>query len=228
LLSQEDSFNPRYEGAEEERKVEGEPSPTPNDITKEQKIYSLARFNFIFQEMCDGLDAEGRRMRVLQVSKLALQEESSCASCRAFYRQLIQTCATPVRIKGKPTEPPATVTPEPAADDAAKQGVVEGAATPAVTPTPLPQPGRYPRTDVVHAASRLSHVLYEMEPGAGSTFKAVKGFEVRLMALKDLTPGERDYYGVLSTYLLSAWQGREDSALEPKRLKREEIADLFQ
>jgi hypothetical protein len=67
-----------------------------------------------------------------------------------------------------------------------------------------------------------------MEPGAGSTFKAVKGFEVRLMALKDLTPGERDYYGVLSTYLLSAWQGREDSALEPKRLKREEIADLFQ
>jgi hypothetical protein len=107
---------------------------------------------------------------------------------------------------------------------------VEGEQKPSPTPTatPTPQPDRYPRTEVIDAASRLSISLYEMEPGEGSPFKAVRSFEARVLAQKNLSPGERDYFGVLISYLLSAWAGREDELIKPKPLTRDDIVDLFQ
>ena len=48
------------------------------------------------------------------------------------------------------------------------------------------------------------------------------------MGMGDLTPGERDYYSVLLTYLFSAWEGRPDSPLSAGTPTPAEIAELFQ
>jgi hypothetical protein len=221
-FAQEVSFTPRYDGIEESRRKRSG-TPTPSPASAQQKVYSFARFNGLFWIMCSGLEAEGRRARVFDVAKAGLAEELECSSCRALYRQFMQACG-PTKT-AKPRVKPSPSTAKGGEGDGGGEDIVEDivSATPTTTP-----PARYPRTDVVDAASRLSAGLYELEPGAGSTFAAVKNFESRLLRQKDLTPGERDYFGVLATYLLAGWDGRPDSPLAPKKLSKEDIADLFQ
>lgn len=220
-VAQEASFTPRYEGIDEGRRRRSA-TPTAVVVTKAQPVYSFARFNGLFKAICAGLEAEGRRARVFEVAKIGLAEESDCSSCRALYRQLLQSCGAPVspRSSKKPFNKGAQQDDGRGAGEAVSE-------LPESTPTPA-TPARYPRTDLLDAVSRLSAELYELEPGAGSTFKAVKNFEERLLKVKDLTPGERDYFGVLTTYLLASWDGRPDSPLGPRKLSREDIADLFQ
>ena len=224
--AQEVPFNPRYDGIADRKTNPATPTPDPS--AKQTAVYSFARFAPLFKVMCEGLEADRRSARVFAVATVGLKEEVSCPSCRAFYRQLVQSCAAPRQKKPKET-------PTAAAEDAtsSKAGVeAEQQPTPTLaptaTPTATPQPDRYPRAEVIDAASRLSISLYDMEPGEGSPFKAVRSFEARVLALKDLTPGERDYFGVLLSYLLSAWDGREQELLKPKPLTRDDIADLFQ
>lgn len=214
-FAQEVSFTPRFDGIDESRRKRSG-TPTPGAATTQQKVYSFARFNGLFWVMCNGLEAEGRRARVFEVAKVGLAEELDCSSCRALYRQFIQAC-------GPTKSPKPKVKPKRA--PSAESGADEDTVAPVPTPPP---PARFPRTDVVDAASRLSAGLYELEPGAGSTFNAVKNFESRLLHQKDLSPGERDYFGVLTTYLLAGWDGRPDSPLTQKKLSKEDIAELFQ
>jgi hypothetical protein len=63
-----------------------------------------------------------------------------------------------------------------------------------------------------------------------------------LAGVEDLTPAERDYYGILNTYLLSAWQGRvaDDESTEApvgktaaskragKESKRQQLDAIFE
>jgi hypothetical protein len=222
--AQDSSFNPRYDGLEDEK---GKAAAAAT-VAPPQGIYSFARFNYLFKALCEGLEAEGRRARVFEVSKAGLQQELDCTPCRAFYRQLIQTCAPPRWrwVQATPTPSPTPIVAEEGDELPTPEPTV-----PQPTPTPTPvgtPPARYPSAAVLDVASRLSVGLYEMDPGEGSPLQAVKSFEARIFGIKELTPGERDYFGVLSAYLLSAWAGREKQILEPKALEREDIADLFQ
>jgi hypothetical protein len=219
--AQEAAFTPRYDGIDEGRRRKSA-TPTAVVVTKAQPVYSFARFNGLFKSICAGLEAERRRARVFEVAKIGLAEEGDCSSCRALYRQLLQSCGPPVspRSRTKPLNQGSLQ------DDGRGAGE---AVSELREPTPTPTtPARYPRTELLDAVSRLSAELYELEPGAGSTFKAVKNFEERLLKVKDLAPGERDYFGVLTTYLLASWDGRPDSPHGPRKLSREDIADLFQ
>lgn len=224
-LAQDVPFNPRFDGTNERKQKSA--TPTPDESAKQTSIYSFGRFASTFKAMCDGLAIDRRRGRVFDVATVGLREEVSCASCRAFYRQLVQSCAPPRQKKPEVTP----LASPPGEDVAAEAGADQGQqATPSPTPTatPTPQPDRYPSTEVIDAASRLGIGLYDMEPGEGSPFKAVRAFETRLLGQKDLTAGERDYFGVLLSYLLAAWQGREQELLKPKPPTRDDIADLFQ
>jgi hypothetical protein len=96
------------------------------------------------------------------------------------------------------------------------------------TPAPTPQPERHPSTELVDAVSRLSQGLYELEPGFGNTFFATQKLSEDLLGQKDLTPAERDYYSIFSAYLLSAWEGRPGSPLDPRVRAKEDVSELFQ
>jgi hypothetical protein len=191
--SQDVSFTPRHDAISTEKKRPKRKSTPIAEVNKAPQLYSLARYNLLFQEMCRLLDADMRRDRVYRVCKAAVEEEQGCSSCRALLRQIAQSCSSK-------TQPKKTTA----------------------------QPRRYPRTDLVDVVSRLSEGLQEFGPGPGPVFDAVKSFESHLMGVGDLSPGERDYYGVLLTYFFSAWEGRPNSPLSAGTPSPSEIAELFQ
>jgi hypothetical protein len=108
-----------------------------------------------------------------------------------------------------------------AAEGVFEQGLVKQA-TPAVAQK------RYPRTDLIEVLSLLSVELYEFGPGKGPVFDALKSLQDRLTGDPTLTAGEREYFGIILTYLSSAWAGRPGSPLESATPSPEEIAELFQ
>lgn len=246
VLAQDVPFNPRLD-ALEDKKPRRAKTPVVQEPVKHQAVYSYARFAVSFKVLCAALEADGRQVKVYQVSKTALGQEYGCSSCRALYRQLVNACQPPVpKIAGskKKVTPVATVnvSPDEASEDegGASEEVNEDGASatemaPESSPTPGPnlgeaaiQPARYPRTDLVDAASRISVALYDIEPGNGSTFRALQNFEERLLASSQLTPGEKDYFGVMFSYLFSAWEGRPGSPLDPRVKAKEDVSVLFQ
>jgi|GEM_PF-2423734 len=239
---QEDTFTPRYDAISPEKKRPKKKATPQIDVKKSPPLYSMARYNLLFQEMCRLLEADARRDRVYRVSKEAVEEEQGCSSCRAFLRQMAQSCAPKAKLKKVDTPAPTpTITANP---EGAQAGEIRSAASsdsiaepsqiaPEISETPdvaitEPQPRRYPRTDLVDVVSRLSDELHDFGPGPGSVFDAVKSFESHLIGVPDLSPGERDYYGVLLSYMFSAWEGRPDSPLSAGTPSPDEIAELFQ
>ncbi len=100
--------------------------------------------------------------------------------------------------------------------------------TPTVTPTATPHPSRYPNLEVLDAASRISAAMYESDPEFGEVLKAVQSFSQRLLGAPNLSQAERDYFGILMSYAISAWEGRPGSPLDPKVRAKEDVSDLFQ
>jgi hypothetical protein len=223
-VAQEVSFTPRYDGVSPgATRAKRTPTATP-EAAQAPKLYSLSRFNVLFQQMCELLEADQRRDRVFEIAKSGVEEEQGCSSCRALLRQLVQSCAP--KPSTKKTPPSDTPTPRGDRGDAAPDATGEEN-----LPTEAPMgisPRRYPRTDLVEVLSRLSSGLYEFSPGKGPVFEALKNLERRLMVGATLTPGERDYFGTVMAYLFSAWAGRPDSPLENPTPSPEEIAELFQ
>lgn len=215
--AQEVPFTPRYDGLTPQAK-RAKKTPTPKvEPARAPQLYSLGRFNLLFQEMCQLLEREQRRERIFVVAKAAAEDEQECPACRALTRQVAQSCAPKARIKkaaapSSPGEEPAT-------------GTLVGRVKDARAEDKLLN--RFPRTDLIDVLSRLSDGLYEFTPGQGPVFMALKSFELRLFAVPDLTIGEKEYYGIVLSYLFSAWAGRPGSPLEIATPSPEEVADLF-
>lgn len=233
---QEVSFTPRYDSITPAKKrVKREATPLI-EAKKAPQLYSLARYNLLFQEMCRLLEADGRRERVYKVCKAAVEEEQGCSSCRALLRQIAQSCSpkalpkkTPVPIPSLTPVPPSVELP--VGDNQEANPIVpavQSAGPAPVMPPAAAQPKRYPRTDLIDVVSRLSDEMHEFSPGPGPVFDAVRSFETHLVGREDLTPGERDYYGHLLSYLFSAWDGRPDSPLNAGTPSPSEIAELFE
>lgn len=221
--AQEVSFTPRYDGISSEAGRPNVPKRSKPNQTEEAdaasapQLHSLGRFNGLFQEMCQLLELEQRRERIQRIAKNASDDEQECPSCRAFARQIAQSCATKPRMK-----------------KSTKGKSPEGQTVNLASATPLNDAKagerllkRYPRTDLVDVLSRLSEGLHGESPGQGPAFMALKSFEQRLFSVPDLTPGERDYYGIVVAYLYSAWAGRPGSPLEIATPSPEEVAELF-
>jgi hypothetical protein len=217
-LTQEVSFTPRYDGVSHQaEQVKRTPTPKVEDVVRAPQLYSLARFNSLFQDMCRLLVLDRRQERVFIVAQSAAEDEQECPTCRAFARQVAQSCATKASPKRSATPvPTAESGKQAAADVAGPKNEVGG--------TPL---YRYPRTDLIDVLSRLSDSLYEFSPGQGPVFEALKSFEHRLSTAPDLTIGEKEYYGIVLAYLYSAWAGRPGSPLESATPSPEEVAELF-
>jgi hypothetical protein len=71
-------------------------------------------------------------------------------------------------------------------------------------------------------------MLYEKDGGDGVVFESVQFFADVLMKQDDLSPAEREYYGIFTAYLLSAWHGRPNSPIESPALLKEDVRTLFE
>ncbi len=219
VAAQEVSFTPRYDSqASRPKRVKKTPTPQV-DVARAPQLYSLGRFSRLFQEMCRIFEVEQRQDRVFLVAKAAAEDEQECPSCRAFTRQVAQSCASKARVKKAPTLSP---TPDGQAAAIATPSVEREAAV-----AEDKRLNRYPRTDLIEVLSRLSKELYQFSPGDGPVFAALRSFEVRLFAVPDLTVGEKEYYGIVLAYLYSAWAGRPGSPLENTTPSPDEVSELF-
>ncbi|MFN4896206.1 MAG: hypothetical protein ACK5GN_06470 [Pseudomonadota bacterium] len=220
--AQEVSFTPRYDAiGSEVKRFKRTPTPVVDAVPAPQ-LYSLGRFNPLFQQMCRLLEEDGRRDRLFRIAKGGSDDEQDCPSCRALFRQIAQSCAAKVRVKkiSQPT-PVARATAGARQELGDSKGLNQGTGDLSVRP-------RYPRTDLLDVLSQLSTALYDFSPGKGPCFDALKSLELRLSTAPDLAVGEREYFSVVMTYLMAAWAGRPGSPLENATPNPKEIAELFQ
>jgi hypothetical protein len=221
VTAQEVEFKPRWDGVEKPRR-EKKPANRPQTITTPETpiIYSFDRYSKQLRGICNLLERDHRRERVGSVAFDEVRSGASCKSCKAFLKEVIEQCEYRKKLAPLPTgtvvsaDIPAT----PSGD------VVPSSPTAA---SDSPGAARYPLTELLDRAGELSSELYERDRGEGALFESVTYFVNLLMKRSDLTPGERDYYGIFTTYLLSAWEGRPESPLESGAASKQEVQSLF-
>jgi hypothetical protein len=185
---------------------------SPDDEFEEDKpatVFSFGRFEKGFKSLCAELEDDQRRMKVFLLAQARAKDPNECPSCRALWRSISGTCR---QVKKDPAKAPtkAKKKKKPESEEHAESHADGGgeAATPAPAPTAIPA-ARMPSTSALDDASLLSNAFYEADPKRGGIYQAVLNFKTILLAQPGLTPAEKDYYGILTTYLLCAWEGRE-------------------
>ena len=224
--SQEVDFKPRWDGIEKPKRARP-PEKTPESIgdSRPAPVFSFERYAPRLREICNFLELDHRRDRLGKIAFDDVRSGSPCKSCRALLKEVVEQCQYRKKVVIRPTAAPkpaegtAHVTPTPGS---AENNAADKSGSQA------PQGARYPRTDLLDATSALSAEFYERDSGQGATFESVKYFADLIERQGDLSPAERDYFGIFTSYLLSAWMGRPDSPLEASEPSKEEIRELFQ
>jgi hypothetical protein len=213
VSAQEVEFRPRYDGiVTKKRSVEGTPTPIPESVV--EILYSFERWRPQMSEICRLLEVDHRRERVFLFVNSQLKLRPKNTSYRSLLHEARIDCASRSTSKGRSSPTPRK----------AKDG--EEVAIP--TPIPTPVAARYPSTELVNYLSAVSIEMYKRDPGVGGTFEAVSIFMNTLLAEKDLTPAERDYFEIVRAFFLASWDGRPGGPLEPTPVSRERIRELFQ
>lgn len=221
--SQEAEFKPRWDGVAKPKRAKQAVArkETPPSL-ETAVIYSFDRYAWQLRQICNLLERDHRRERVSQAAGAEIRAGGSCKSCKAFLKEIVEQCHYRKTVVVRPTvgaKPSTEILATPSGDTIA--GV-------SAMPTAEPIAARYPLTELIDRTSALSSELSERDAGEGAIFESVKFFVDLLMKQKDLTPAERDYYGIFTTYLLSAWSGREESSLESSKPSKEELRALFE
>jgi hypothetical protein len=214
-------------------------TPTPNREGP-GPIFSFARIETDFRELCRGLELDGRRERIATLAREHVGQEKACITCRSFWKMIVSACAnlgprpTPTpKVKRRPGTQIAekTATSEESKVTPATEGQ-EGTAT---SPTAEMQktPARirgtkHPSAEVLDQASRLSIAIYQVDGSEGQTAKMFHYFAKSARECPDLSVEEREYYDIVLTYLLAAWSGRVDSTKLPPPSPAPELDGFFE
>jgi hypothetical protein len=91
-----------------------------------------------------------------------------------------------------------------------------------------PRQVRYPSTEVLDGASRISVATYAEDSGEGQAAEMFRYFEKSVRDTANLSTAEREYYDILFTYLLAAWAGRVDSTKLPTPTPSAELESFFE
>lgn len=208
-----------------------EPTPTPKPPAP-PPIFSFGRFEDSFREMCAEMELDGRRARLVRIAEDQGDSEKVCISCRSLWRSIVSACGklgpkpTPKPKKTKIKTPEAT--PAESEDSSATEAESGSDAIPSPSPSPTPPPHeRYPSTALLDVVSRLSTEAYQADEGNGGILISLSNMVKVVRETKDLSAGERDYFDVLFTYLLAAWEGRIDSSTAPSPTPPADIEDFF-
>ena len=237
--AQDDFFKPVFEA-----------TATPKALEAAGPIYSFARMEPAFKGLCTGLEADGRRERLVSIAEAGVAREKVCITCRSFWKMIVSACGklgprptpTPKPIrkkKGNEGEAPVEGASqeqgeivETDGDDRVAPGGGEAVATPTVALTPSgsvrPHKARYPSTGVLDEASRVSVATYAEDSGEGQVAEMFRYLAKSVREAPDLSTAEREYYDTLFTYLLAAWAGRTDSTKLPPPTPSRELESLFE
>jgi hypothetical protein len=198
IAQDEPYFQPRFEAT----KTPTPPPPPP--------VYSFAKIQPRLALLCEGLESDGRRAKLVQIAEEEAKTERECISCRSFWRSFVTACG---KLGPKPTPTPKVL--RPLVSSSEHPGGAEGspevkvAVTPPDTPTAMPMPRpRYPSTALLDTTSRVSTELYSEGRGNGATYMVLDRFVGTVLIRGDLSAAEREYYEIFTTYLMAAWQGR--------------------
>jgi hypothetical protein len=193
---------------------------------RESKVFSFGRFEAPLREICREMELDGRRTRLVQISEVERKGNADCASCRALWKSIYWACRDSAIVELKGNSKKNKTKPE--AAKAAEEGEHAGdAPVPEPTPTPKP-PQRYPTTAMLDLTSRLSVSLYNQDPGPGGYFKALQSFSNTLTRHPSLTPGERDYYSVFTTFLMASWADRASADDQGSSVKQHDLGSMFE
>jgi hypothetical protein len=231
-LAQDDFFRPVIE-ATPTAQHEGPPP-----------IFSFARLERDFSALCKGLEEDGRRARIVSIAEAGVAREKVCITCRSFWKMIVSSCGKlgprptptpkpPKKKKGVPTEEPVE-TATPVAESLDVSSAVESSressqaiATPTVSAAATRQ-NRYPSTEVLDEASRVSSSIYALDSGDGQVAEMVRYFAKTVRETSGLSDQEREYYDTFLTYLLAAWDGRVDSTKLPPPTVGPEVDSFFE
>jgi hypothetical protein len=190
-----------------------QPTPTRKP-TGPPPVFSFGRFEANFRALCEEMEIDGRREVLVAVAtREASRKDEACISCRVLWRTVVSACA---KLGPKPTPSPKLKpikgTPTAAAEGATTDVVEGDAPTPSPIPTPLTpsvkNKPRAPSTTAVDIASRISSAAYEADSGEGGVIVAFRNMVAMVMRSKELTAAEREYYDILFTFMMAAWEGR--------------------
>lgn len=237
--AQDDFFKPVFEA-----------TATPKRQEAAGPIYSFARMEPAFKGLCTGLEADGRRERLVSIAEAGVAREKVCITCRSFWKMIVSACGKlgprptptpkpPRKKKGKAGEVPVEEGPPEQGesvegnDDASAAASAEDVpATPTVAGTtvagPSRRPARYPSTEVLDEASRVSVATYAEDSGDGQVAEMFRYLAKSVREAPDLSSAEREYYDTFFTYLLAAWAGRVDSTKLPPPTPSRELESLFE
>ncbi len=222
-VSQEVEFKPRWDGVAKPKRPKQNVEPKGASSSSEAPaLYSFHRYAGQLRQICDLLERDHRRERVGQVAFDEIRAGMECKSCKAFLREIVEQC----HYRKKPVVRQ-TVTPAPAMENDATPSTDAATPTPAASAS-VPQAARHPLTETLDRTSSFSSELYERDAGEGAIFESVRFFADVLMKQEDLSPAEREYYGIFTAYLLSAWDGRPNSPLEGQAPSRQDVRALFE
>ncbi len=198
-------------------------------------VFSFSRFEPTMRLLCGEMEVDSRRLRLFQLAQTRAKAAQDCPSCRALWRTVVSSCRQGSVEERKPSKAKKKKkTPE--TETEGDEITPEATPTPEPTPTPI-VPARYPSTAVVDAASRLSNMMYEQDPEKGGIYQALGHVCSTLTGVPDLTAAEKDYFEILSSYLLAAWEGRsaadgqEESSTSrgsSRESQRKQLNDLFE
>lgn len=159
-----------------------------------------------FKQLCELLKEDGRSDLVAKLVEPKLAKDKECPDCRPLFLQLYNPCRPPPPPKVKATPTPANDAPQP--------GEVAGENETSAVDTPLKpeQPQRFPQLAVLDLVSEISRQLADDERNPAQTTQAVDSL-VKILTPPTLAPGERDYMGTLTGFLMS---GFESDIIPPK------------
>jgi hypothetical protein len=225
-LAQDDFFKPVIE-ATPTAKHEGPPP-----------IFSFARLEPDFRALCKGLEQDGRRERIVSIAEAGVAREKVCITCRSFWKMIVSSCANlgprptptpkpPKKKKGMNTEEPIE-TATPAAEPSDSTSSTESSI---VTPTAIAaavRETRYPSTETLDEASRVSSSIYALDSGEGQVAEMLRYFAKTVRESSGHSDKGREYYDIFFTYLLAAWAGRVDSTKIPTPTPSAELESFFE
>ena len=187
--------------ADSSRTAPQEVNDASNAPAKKPSTPNYARYNPKLTQFCLLLAADGRRDYLVARLEPGMERDPACLGCRPFIKTLVDNCRPPKVRKEKKSKPV----------DA--EGEEESVAP---TSTPLPVPQREPSLALTEIVSDLFRAMAEDKKNAAANYQAVQKFSALLIApgektvvvekgqqqkVGDLTPGTKDYFSVLLSFV---------------------------
>lgn len=231
-------FNPSTESGSDDSEVT---SPVAEGGTEKKKPKG-ANFNQYAQSLrliCSQLDEDGRRETMFKILEPLHEELPDCPGCKSLLRSFASVCKAARARPSKKKIEKAVAKEEHETEQAT--GPVEGqeagneaVPTPKVETVPVRHLQREPSTKLIDTLSTTLIQLSEDERRSGDAARAMQALALALANPDDKTPGERDYFEILSAYVYAPFasileKGEEKPEQHGEHAQQEKapVDDLF-